>query len=167
MQGPLDLVLPRQRMDELVQTERGLQVGESLAVVVEEFEVGHQPERVAHGDDAGLQADPVPRDAGGAGLVLVAPERLPGAKAQFVAEAQDSRAEVRQMQLRCMAGLPQYGRPCAYDPSRSRGDLRVDVDSSTLDGIAVWQARARLQTVRVVRVMGKKSRCWNQPRAHR
>ena len=167
MQGPLDLVLPRQRMDELVQSERRLHVGEGFAVVVKKLEVGHQAERVAHGNDAWLQADPVPRDAGSASLVPVAPERLTGAKAQIVAEVQDSRAEMRQMQLRCTAGLPQYGRPGAHDPGRGRSGLRVDVDSSTLDGIAVWQDRVRLQTVRVVRVMGKKSRRCNQPRAHR
>lgn len=134
MQGPLNFALPRQGMDELVQAKRRFQVGEGLALVVEELQVGHEAERVAHRHHAGLQADPVPCDTGGARLVPVAPQRLTGAKAQIVAKVQDSGAEVRQMQLRRAAGLPQYGWPCAHDPGRCRGGRRVDVDSPGLTG---------------------------------
>ena len=90
-----------------MQPDRGLDVGQRLAVIVEQLQVGHEAERIGHGDDAWLQPDPVPGDAGGLGFAFVAPERLAGAQARLVAEVQHPGAEMRQVQLRRAAGLPQ------------------------------------------------------------
>ena len=64
MQGALDLRLPWQRMNELVQPDRRFQVREGLALVVEQLQVGDQAERVGHGDHPRHQSDPVPSHPG-------------------------------------------------------------------------------------------------------
>ena len=70
-------------------------VGERLALVVEQLEVGDEAERVGHRDDAGLDRDPVPGHARRLVLARLAPQRLAGARLLFVAESQHARAQVR------------------------------------------------------------------------
>ena len=107
MQRALNLALPRQGMDKLMQPNRGLDVGELLALIVEELQVGYEPEWIGHRDHTRLQPDPVPGDSCGLRFAFIAPERLAGAQTRLVAEAQNPRAEMRQVKLRRAAGLPQ------------------------------------------------------------
>ena len=80
MKSPLNLGLPWQRVDQLMQPDRNFQGGEGLALIVEQLEVGDEPERVGHGDHPGLDLDPVPGDARGLLRGRVSPERLAGAR---------------------------------------------------------------------------------------
>ena len=107
MQGALHFVLPGQGVDKLMELDRGLEVGEGLAVIVYKLQVRDQTERVGHRDHALLQLDPVPCDAGGSLFAGLAPEGLAAAQAGVVAKTQHPSAEVGQMQLRRAAGLPQ------------------------------------------------------------
>ena len=107
MQRALDFALPRQRVNEPMQPDGGLDVGEFLALVVEQLQVGDEAEGIGHRDDARLQPDPVPGDACRLGFAFIAPEGLARAQARLVAEVQDPRAEMRQVKLRRAAGLPQ------------------------------------------------------------
>ena len=160
MQCTLDLRLPWQRMDELVQPDRRFQVREGLALIVEQLQVGDEAERIGHGDDARHQPDPVPGHAGRVVHAFFSPQGLAGAGAALVAEVQHSGSEVSEVKLRRPAGLPQYGRPGADNPSRSHGGSQVDGELLIEQSVApVWQGRPRLQAVRVVRVVGWISRC--------
>lgn len=107
MQGALNFGLPRQSVYQLVQAQGGCKPVQRFAVFVEQLQVGDEPERVAHGNHALLQLDPIPGDAGGALVGFVAPQGLAAAKASVVAEVKDVRAEVRQLQLGRATGLPQ------------------------------------------------------------
>ena len=99
--------LPRQCVNELMELHRDLDLGEGLAALVEQLQVGDEAERVGHGHHALLNLDPVPGDTRGLLRGRVTPERLAGAWGLLVSVAQDARAQVLQMQLRRTAGLPQ------------------------------------------------------------
>ena len=108
MQSSLHFALPRQRVNELMQLHGHLDVGQGLAVIVEQLQVGDQAERVGHRDDARLNLDPVPRHPRRLPGDRVTPERLAGAgRLVVVAKTQHPGAQVRQVQLRRKAGLPQ------------------------------------------------------------
>ena len=107
VQGALDLRLPWQRVNELVQPDRRFQVGKGLAMVIEELQVCDESERIGHRHHARQQPDPVPGNSGGAVLAFVTPQGLTGTRVGFVAEGQDSSTEVGKVQLRRSAGLPQ------------------------------------------------------------
>ena len=64
MKGPLHLGLPWQRMDQLMQPDRHFEVGEGLALIVEQLQVGDETERIRHGNDPRHQSNPVPGDPG-------------------------------------------------------------------------------------------------------
>ena len=80
MQRPPHLALPRQGVNKLMQLHRDLDLRQRFAVLVEQLEVGDEPERVGHGDHPGLDLDPVPGDARGLLRGRVSPERLAGAR---------------------------------------------------------------------------------------
>lgn len=126
MQRALDLRLPWQRMDELVQPDRRFQVREGLALVVEQLQVGDQAERIGHGDDARHQPDPVPGHASRVVHAFFSPQGLAGAGAALVAEVQHSGSEVSEVKLWRPAGLPQYGGPRTDDPGGGHHCCRVD-----------------------------------------
>ncbi len=107
MQRALDFALPRQRVNEPMQPDGGLDVGEFLALVVEQLQVGDEAEGIRHRDHSRQQADPIPGDARGALFAFVTPQRLARAGVAFVAEGQNAGAEVGEVQLRRPAGLPQ------------------------------------------------------------
>ena len=107
MQGAPHFSLPRQGVDELMQLDGDLDMGQRLTVIVEQFQVGDETERVGHGDDACLNLDPVPSHPRRLPRVRIAPERLAGAGRLVVAKTQHPGAQVRQVQLRGKAGLPQ------------------------------------------------------------
>ena len=107
MKGSLNFALPRKGMDQLMQTNCDFDVGQRLAVVVQELQIGDEAERIGHRDDAGLQPDPVPGDACRLRFSFVAPQRLPSARGIVVAEVQYARTEVGQVQLRGATCLPQ------------------------------------------------------------
>lgn len=152
MQCALDLRLPWQRMDQLVQPHCRFEGREGLALVVEQLEVGHQAERIGHGDHPGHQPDPVPRHAGRVVLALVSPQGLACARAAFIAEVQNAGPEMRELKLRRPPGLPQYGWPGTDNPSWSDGGSQVDGELLIEQSVApVWQRPAGLQSVRVVR----------------
>lgn len=107
MQGPLDFALPRQGVDDLVQSDRSFGVGERLALFVEQLQVGDKAEWIGHGDDAGHEANPIPRHPSGTRVAFGTPKGLAGARTLFVAEVQHPGAEMSEMELRRSAGLPQ------------------------------------------------------------
>lgn len=107
MQRSLHLVLPRQCVHKLMQTDGDLDGGQGLPVIIEELEIGDETEGIGHGHDTWLQSDPVPGNAGGLRFTFVAPQSLAGAWVGVVAEVQHSGAQVRQVQLRRTTGLPQ------------------------------------------------------------
>ena len=65
MQSTPDLGLPGQGVDELMKLHRDLGLVQRFPVLVEQLEVGDEPERVGHGDHPGLDLHPVPGDARG------------------------------------------------------------------------------------------------------
>ena len=146
-------------MNQLMQADGDLDIGQRLAMVVEELQVRHESQRIGHRDDSGLDAHPVPSDACRESFGLVAPERLAAAHGVFAAEVENARAEVRQLQLRRPTGLPQYGRPGANDPRGRNVDARVD-DGYLIKRwvVTVWQGSRPSGAVRVVRVPGGSSR---------
>ena len=107
MQGPPHFGLPGEGVHELMQLHRDLDMGQRLAAFVEQFEIGDEPERVGHGDHAGLDLDPVPGHARRLLCGRVSPERLAGARRLLVAETEHAGAQVLEVQLRRATGLPQ------------------------------------------------------------
>ena len=94
-------------MNELVQLDRHLDVGKRLAVIVEQFEIGNETERVGHRNDACLHFDPVPGHTGRLPRDRVAPKSLAGAGRLVVAKTQHTCAQMRQVELWRTTGLPQ------------------------------------------------------------
>ena len=80
MQRPAHLTLPGQGVYKLMQLHRDLDLREGFAMLVEELEVGDEPERVGHRDHPGLHLDPVPGDARRLLRGRVSPEGLAGAR---------------------------------------------------------------------------------------
>ena len=65
MQRAPHLGLPGKGVHDLVELHGDLDLVQGFAAVVEQLEVGDEPERVGHGDHPGLDLDPVPGDARG------------------------------------------------------------------------------------------------------
>ena len=60
MKGAMHFALPRQRVHQLMELDRDLQLAERLTLLVQQLQIRHETQRVGHRDDAFLQLYPVP-----------------------------------------------------------------------------------------------------------
>jgi hypothetical protein len=93
----MDFALPRQCVDQLLQTNGYFPLWKDITLWIQELNVGDDPKRVRHGNHAVLDLNPIPGNASRMVIVRFSPQRLAATRGSGVPDRQHPRPQVRKL----------------------------------------------------------------------